>query len=212
MSTVKLTTMRAGRIQVSGACHHSAGACRLFQRAGKSLFLFLLTALPMLSACAAVGPVLHVRPAQSVENGKTRYDLILFGGRYGDDLSSMAILEIRSVPYRISPYAPKFDFRILKNLDARQATGTAVRFLKNINPNYTGITKNLILSPGGRPIGYEIRPQYLTIVYGIPDVLETDYQVWGKPVKGRTTVRAWIRVMPSVLIRRQGGGSSIKMR
>ena len=171
--------------------------------------LFLPAALVMLYACAA-GPRLRVRPAQTVENGKTRYNLILYGGRYEDDLSSMAIIEIRSTPYRISPYAPKFDFRVLKNLDARQAMGTAVRFLKSINPNYIGVTKNLILSPGGRPIGYEVRPLYLPIVYGIPDILETAYRVWGKPVKGRITVRAWIRVMSSVKRRQRGGASPFR--
>lgn len=174
------------------------------------VFLFtlpavLLAASVMLSACAAAGPMLRVHPAQGIENGKMRYDLTLFGGRYEDDLRSMAILSIRSTPYRILPYAPKFDYRVIKNLDASRAVKTAVSFLRGINPNYTGITENLILSPGGRPIGYEIRPLYLTIAYGIPDILETAYQVWGKPVKSKITVRAWVRVIPMVLRRQQGG-------
>ncbi len=160
----------------------------------------LLVSMFLLFACAA-GPVLTVQSARGIE--EQRYDVILFGGRYSEDLRSMAIFVIRGGPYRILPYAPKFDYKIVKDLSAPQALATATRFLAGINPNYIGTTKNLILGPDGRPIGYEIRPLYQPFVYGFSDVLETSYRVWGKGV-----VRAWIDVAPAVN-RLEGGGNRL---
>ncbi len=157
--------------------------------------VLLLAVLLPLFACA-YGPVLRVEPAPGIE--ELHYDAILFGGRYSEDLESMAILVIRGAPYRILPYAPKFDYRVIKDLSAPQALEAATRFLSAINPNFTGTTINRILDPEGNPIGYEVRPLYQPFVYGLSDILETSYRVWSKGI-----VRAWIEVTPSV--ERQGG-------
>lgn len=159
----------------------------------------LMAVLLLLLSCAA-GPALMVRPAPAIENA--RYNVILYGGRFEGDLKSVAILEIRGGPYSIVPYAPKFDYGIVKDVDAAAALDISIRFLSGINPNYIGITKNQILGPGGRkrPVGYEIRPLYQPFVYGVSDVLVTSYRVWKDGV-----VRAWIDVIPGLERSRRDG-------
>ncbi len=165
----------------------------------------LLAAAWTIPGCA-IGPRLRVESV-SGQNAlgqipkDLRYDLILYGGRYSEDLYTVAILSIEGTPYRIVPYAPAFDYKVLKNVSAPQAMETVVRFFRNTNPNFMGIGLRQVLGPDGKAIAYEIRPLYQPFVYGFSDVLETSYWVMGKGL-----VNVWIDVASGV--RRDGGSGN----
>ncbi len=151
-----------------------------------------------LQACV-FGPRLKVEPGGQVQNKTIRYDLILYGDRYYEDLHTVAILGIEGSHYKIVPYAPKFEYTVVRNVGGARAMETAVRFFEDTNPNFTGTMLSRILGPDGDVIGYEIKPLYQPFVYGMSDILDTSY--W---LKGKGTVLAWIRLKAS--INRGGGG------
>ena len=157
----------------------------------------LLVAVCALQACA-IAPALKVEPGGQIQKN-LRYDLILYGGSYMGDLHTIAIMGIEGSPYRIVPYAPAFDYGIIKGLSAGVAQATAVRFFSLTNPDFIGTRQSRILAPDGRVIGYEIRPLYQPFVYGLSDVLDTSY--W---LKGHGIVSAWIQLKSG--INRPGGG------
>ncbi len=150
-----------------------------------------------IQACA-FGPRLKVEPGGQVRD-TLRYDLILYGGRYSEDLHTVAIMGIEGSHYKIVPYAPEFEYSVVRNVGAARAMKTAVRFFEDTNPNFMGTMLSRILGPDGSLIGYEIRPLYQPFVYGMSDILDTSY--W---LKGKGVVSAWIKLKPS--INRAGGG------
>ncbi len=163
---------------------------------------FLVPAVLMVLVCAlqscATGTRLAVEPGGRIQKN-LRYDLILYGGRYSEDLHTVAIMGIEGGPYKIVPYAPPFDYRVVKDVDAPEALNMAVRFFSATNPNFLWTRQSRILGPDGTVIGYEIRPLYQPFVYGISDILDTSY--W---LKGKGVVSAWIELNPA--IKRNGGG------
>jgi hypothetical protein len=47
--------------------------------------------------------------------------LILYGGRFSDDVETIAILDLEGDGYTLEPFAPDFDFRIKKGVPATGA-------------------------------------------------------------------------------------------
>ncbi len=153
----------------------------------------LASVLPVLVCAACVmGPRLKVEPDARIRQN-LRYDLILYGGRYSEDLYTVAIMGIEGGPYKIVPYAPSFDYRVVKDVGAAEAFKIAVRFFSGTNPNFAGTRQSRISGPDGETIGYEIRPLYQPFVYGMSDILDTSY--W---LKGKGVVSAWIELSPAI--------------
>ncbi len=109
------------------------------------------------------------------------YSLILYGGRHGNDLETVAILNKEDAPYKIVPYAPEFDYRIIKDVPAKEALAKAYKFV-SFNPYFfrTQVTR-IVDSSNGALLGYEIRPLYQPLAYGYYDVLYINY--WKKDGK-----------------------------
>jgi hypothetical protein len=114
------------------------------------------------------------------------YSLILYGGTYGDDLETVAILA-KDSPYTIVPYAPEFDYKIIKHIPAKDALAEAFSFTSR-HPDFSRAQIARIVDSSGRVIGYEIRPLYRAFTYGSPDVLYTYYWREGDKV----FVKMWI--------------------
>jgi hypothetical protein len=124
---------------------------------------------------------------------KGDFTLILYGGRFSDDLETIAILDPEGDQYHFDPFAPDFDFKIKKGIQAKQALAEAQKFIGFHNAFWRSQLSK-ILEPGGNTIGYELRPLYNQFVYGKSDVMEVYY--WTKE-DGR--IKVTIRLMPDIL-------------
>lgn len=118
------------------------------------------------------------------------YVLILYGARHGNDLESVAILDVMGDEYVFKPYAPDFDYGIERGLDASLAIKRAGQFISWHPLYHRSELKKITLS--GRIIGYELRPLYDPLSYGVSDVLDIDYRL-----KDREVI-VGIRLLPQI--------------
>ncbi len=150
------------------------------------LVLFLTV---MVTSC---GPLLkqeiRTEDASEKEIAGT-YSLILYGGTYGNELATVAILAKEDSPYTIVPDAPEFDYKIIKHLTAKEALAEAFSVTSR-NPDFSRAQLARIVDSSGRIIGYEIRPLYRPFTYGATDVLYINY--WRKHDK----IYVRMRVLP----------------
>lgn len=110
----------------------------------------------------------------NLEDVKGKFNLILYGARHIDDLETLAILDVEGDNYVFEPFAPDFDYKILKNLTAEQALDNAKKFIGFHNAYHKSVLKR-ILDYNGRTIGFEMRPLYYPFVYGFADVMDVFY-------------------------------------
>src|SRR5208283_5461037 len=115
------------------------------------------------------------------------YSLILYSAMHEGDLETLAILAKEDSPYTIVPYAPEFDYKIIKHMPAKDALAEAFSFTSR-HPDFSRAQLARIVDSSGRVIGYEIRPLYRAFRYGSPDVLDIHY--WRKGDK--VFVKIWI--------------------
>jgi hypothetical protein len=109
------------------------------------------------------------------------YTLILFGGNYADDLETVAILDKEGDRYTFEPYAPEFKYKIIKGQTPDHALPAAEQFIKG-HPSFHGQRLQAVLDEDGTVIGYELRPLYLPLSYGVEDVLDIYYTKKGDKV------------------------------
>jgi hypothetical protein len=130
----------------------------------------------LVTACGLLKQEIRTEDASEKEIAGT-YSLILYGGTSGNDLQTIAILAKEDSPYAIIPYAPGFDYRIIKHVPAKEALAEAFSFTSR-HPDFYRAQLARIVDSSGRVLGYEIRPLYRAVTYGSPDVLYTYY--WRK--------------------------------
>src|SRR5271157_6235676 len=140
--------------------------------------VFILAIAVVSSGCASYQEI-RTEDASEKEVAGT-YSLILYGGRHGNDLETVAILNKEDAPYEIVPYAPEFDYLIEKHVPAKEALAKAYKFV-SFNPYYSRTQLTRIIDSSGSLLGYEIRPLYQPLAYGYYDVLYIDY--WRKDGK-----------------------------
>lgn len=129
------------------------------------------------------------------------FTLILYGGRYLDDLETVAILDLEKDKYTFEPFAPEFDYIIEKGVSAKDALRTAKKFV-SFHHAFHRLVLSKILDKKGNIIGYEVRPIYMPFVYGISDVIDVYY--W---LKKGNKIKITIRLTPSIeRIKFPGGG------
>jgi hypothetical protein len=102
------------------------------------------------------------------------YTLILYGGNYPDDLETIAILDREGDRYNFEPYAPDFEYRVKKGEPAKKALREAEKF---VSFHYSFLRSQIsrIIDNKGKTIGYEVRPLYQPLTFGISDVLDVYY-------------------------------------
>lgn len=139
-----------------------------------STAICLLAALAITASSCAIRPRLKVEsvPGIAVEG---RYSLILYGCTHFDDLRTMAILDREGDRYTIEPYAPHFDYRIIKDLPAREALKRAEIFVGSCSPDFMQSQLSMIATKGGDITGYELIPLYWSYAYPGSNVLDTYY-------------------------------------
>ena len=145
------------------------------------LIFILLTGLSEMPINNAFAAGEHLKTGLAAPNEvKGVFTLILYGGRYFNDLETIAIFDMEGNGYTFEPYAPEFDYKIKKGLSAKEALREAEDFIRG-GPDFQRAQLSKILA-GGHIIGFELRPLYRSFAYGISDVLDVDYRLEGNKV------------------------------
>ncbi len=126
------------------------------------------------------------------------YTLILHGCRYLDDPETIAFLDKDGDGINFEPYTPAFNYRVKKGLIAEDALGEAGKFVA-CHSSFHQTKLSGILDDKGAVTGYEVRPLYLPLTYGVEDILMTDYRIRDD----RLIIK--IRLIPSVENMLSGG-------
>lgn len=130
------------------------------------------------------------------------FTLILYGGNYLNDVHTIAFLDLEGDQFTFEPYAPEFEYRLVKGLSAKEALDKAQHFVSTIGSCFLRSELSKVRDQSGKTIGYEVRPLYNSFCYGVADVLDVSY--WSK--KGKVVIR--IRLKPSVEKQLLGGNGS----
>ncbi|MFZ3138988.1 MAG: hypothetical protein WA126_16525 [Thermodesulfovibrionales bacterium] len=130
--------------------------------------------------------------------------LILYGARFLDDIETIVIFDIEGDQYHFEPFAPDFDYKIKRGVQAKEALAEAQKFVSFHNAFWRSQLSR-ILDPNGNIIGYELRPLYNNLVYGTSDVMDVYY--W---LKEGGKIKVTIRLVPEIerAIRFPGGDGS----
>lgn len=133
------------------------------------------------------------------------YRLILYGHRFANDVETLAIFDREGDGFTFEPFAPDFDFKIKKDLPAAEALKEAQEFV-SFHRDFWRSQLSKILDAKGNIIGFELRPLYYPLDYGVSDILDVYY--WPKD-NGR--IKVTIKLIRSIEERRfpgVGEGSS----
>jgi hypothetical protein len=152
--------------------------------------LLAICAVSVILASCATGNYLKTEESSSIEMKKT-YSLILYGGRFSDDMETLAILDKEGDKYEFIVFAPAHDYRIKREVPAKEALKEAEKFVR-FHHSFRRSLLSRILDQSGAIIGYEVRPLYFPADAGFSDVIDVYYSITGK------TVITKIRLRPEV--------------
>ena len=150
--------------------------------------LLAICAVLMILASCATGNYLRTEESSSIEMKKT-YSLILYGGRFSDDMETLAILDKEGDNYEFIVYAAEHDYRIKKKVPGKKALEEAQKFVR-FHHSFRRSILSRILDRDGATIGYEVKPLYHVLDIGYSDVIDVHYRIEGKTVITR------IRLIP----------------
>lgn len=124
---------------------------------------------------------LKMIPAKS-EEIKGSFTLILYGANHINDLETIAIMDYEGDNIKFEPYAPDFSYRKKFSVTTAEAIKEAVDFVSWHNA-FKHYEIKRIVTRAGSSLGFEIRPLYDPLTFGISDVLDVDYILEGDKVK-----------------------------
>jgi hypothetical protein len=157
------------------------------------LIVFIILAFTV-SSCA-LSRFTHLR-TESIRDEQTitgSYDLILYGNRYGNDLETVAVLDIADDEYTFEPYAPSYDYRISKDIESDKAISEALSFVSKHTAFRTALIKRITLD--GETLGYEVKPLYLRHRYGQASIKRVYYTLKDKKVFMYVRVKNYVEKM-----------------
>lgn len=168
----------------------------------KRLFLFvgLMFVAAAFSGSEAFSPQLdQADPADPKELAGT-YSVVLFDSGLGNGIQRIAVLDRDGDGFRFEPYAPEFEYRIIRGLSGQDALRRAQSYLA-VTPELWKTQISSIRGTSGEVLGYEVRPLYERTAFGTDDVLDVAYRVRGE------TVFIYMRLIESIerLFRSSGG-------
>jgi hypothetical protein len=169
-----------------------------------SFFLLVPIMFLSLDSVSAFDKSLRTEAAKDIDvEMKGTFTLILYGGSYFDDIETIAIFDYESDDYVFEPYAPEFDYGIHRGLSAEEALKKAHRFISSGHSSFYRAQLRRILDDKGKTTGYELRPLYMPLTYGLSDVLDVFYGLQDQ------RVRIIIRLDSSVMDPRfENGGNN----
>jgi hypothetical protein len=125
-------------------------------------------------ACSMKGGLRTEAVRNAVISGS--YTLILHGCRYLDDPETIAFLDKEGDGINFDPFTPAFNYKVKKGLSAEEALAEAGKFLA-CSTSFQRTQLSSILDDKGAVLGYELRPLYFQLTYGVDDILMTDYRI-----------------------------------
>lgn len=122
------------------------------------------------------------------------YTLLLYGGRYLQDVETLAILDREGDPYSFEIFAPEFDFKTVKGVPAKEALAETERFVSH-HPSFMSTQLSRIVDNRGNTIGYEVAPLYRPTTFRTSDSVITYYRIEGSKVIVTIELRPEVRRM-----------------
>jgi hypothetical protein len=149
--------------------------------------LLVFCAVSMMLASCATGHYLRTEESSAIEM-KKNYRLILYGGRFSDDMETLAILDMEGDKFEFIVYAPAHDYHIKRKVPAKEALKDAEKFVR-FHHSFRRSLLSRILDQSGATIGYEVRPLYFPADVGFSDVIDVYYTIAGKTVIAKIRLR-----------------------
>lgn len=135
----------------------------------------MLISILVISKTLARGKPLKTAPAE-ITDIADKFTLILYGGQHSNDIETLAILYKEGGRYTFEPFAPRFKYIVRKGLSAKEALEAADRFIRWHNSFHQSQLRGVI-DEKGKVLGYELRPLYLPLTFGIDDIMDVDYRM-----------------------------------
>lgn len=110
-----------------------------------------------------------------------RFTLIQYGNRHGDDLETVAVLNIENDAYTFEQYTSSFNYRLKKNLNGEDPLKEAIRFVGQ-HKSFRGFRISRLSDDMGNILGFEVRPFYHETRSRSSDLIIVNYSVREKKV------------------------------
>ncbi|MGB9821909.1 hypothetical protein [Thermodesulfovibrio sp.] len=120
---------------------------------------------------------------------KGSFNLIIYSNSFINDPETFIILD-RGDQIKIIPYAPNFKYRVIENLNEKEALKITNEILKD--NSFVSFIKCSEISFKGKNVGYELKPIYFPWVFGLLEPVETVYKKEGD------SILIFIRLNPNV--------------
>ncbi|MGB9891487.1 MULTISPECIES: hypothetical protein [Thermodesulfovibrio] len=130
------------------------------------------------------------------------FNLIIYSNSFINDPETFIILDKVDDKIKIVPYAPAFKYRIIENLNEKEALKIVNEILRN--PSFVSSIKCSVIDEGENILGYELKPLYFPWIFGILEPVETVYKKEGN------SIIIFIRLNPMVERQLNSGGDSNK--
>lgn len=158
-----------------------------------SAVAFMASMFLLSSGCAG-GKVLGTQAVRG-DNITGNFTLILYQDGSYDRLKTIAFLIAEDSGYSFVPNEPPIEYSIRDGVNGQDALAVAHAFVSK-NRSYINSVVSSIVDPTGKIIGYEVRPLYEPLTYGVTDVMRVSYVL-----KEGRTVRIDIDLLQSVVNR-----------
>jgi hypothetical protein len=145
------------------------------KRLTSSAIVLFLMALSLAASSCSLGNRLALKSAEEQDVTGT-FRLILYGCTHYDDLETIAILDKEGDRFAFEPFAPDFIYRVKKGVTAKTALSEAKQFA-NCHNAFRRTQLSRLVDASGETLGFEMRPLYMPFVFGVEDVLRTDYRI-----------------------------------
>lgn len=156
----------------------------------QALLTMLTAVFFALSIGSCAGRNLETEEA-SLREATGNYKLLLFGCKYPDDILNAAFLDKEGDAYDFEIFAPDFQYDTVNTLPASGAFARADQFVRcHVHYQQTQVRK--ILDLQRNVVGYEVRPLYSPIRFGMLDVMIINYTV------KENRIIVYIRLDPTV--------------
>jgi hypothetical protein len=130
------------------------------------------------------------------------YSLLLYGCHYPEQIDNVAILVEENSKYPLEIYDIDTSYTVKKSIPAQQAIAEADAFVRCSSHRILETQITRIPDDSGGTMGYEVRPLYVVMEFGTPDVLRINYSL----MNGK--VRVYIKKAPQVEDRSGNGPNS----
>jgi hypothetical protein len=129
----------------------------------------------MLVSCASSS---NLRTAflKDMPDTDARVDLILYSAPGDEAQLKIAVLDITEDAHRLEPFAPSFNYEIIKDLSTDDALERAESFLAKLN-GYSHMELREVFTRDGTLVAFEAKPVYEPFLYPTTDITDTSYYI-----------------------------------